>query len=546
MSRKICNDNEIANIVFYNGSVITSDPNNTIVDSIAIKENKIIYVGPKKNIHKFIGENTQLIDLKNRSLLPGFIDSHVHLSIYGSNLLDVNCQESTIKSLKDLFNVLKQKTNQMERGKWIRAWSFDESKVKEKRFPTREELDKVSKHHPIIIVRACNHISVSNSKAFQLTGIDENTLDPVGGILERNHKGELTGKLIESAHMNISEKAAMDQEELKQSLKLASDVFIQYGITSIHDAGGYGDGISILKAMKDGVNSGDIKVRIYSMIGSLTDAEKFIAEVKKRNILTGDGNERLKVGPTKLFLDGSSTGPTIATREPYCNEPNNHGILYYSQDNIDKILKDSHNKGYQITAHAQGDRAIELMLNCIEKSLEENPVSDHRHRIEHAGIVPKDLLKRIKKLNVIVIPNPAFIYFNGDRYVEYYGNRVNCMYPLKDYKDMNIPMALGSDAPVVNYDPLIGIHAAVNRKSDSDKLIGKKQRIEILDAIKAYTIMGAYASFEEDIKGSLEQGKLADLVVLDSDILSVNKSNIKDIQVDITMIDGEIVYHRKE
>src|SRR5699024_7039166 len=165
------------------------------------------------------------------------------------------------------------------------------------------------------------------------------------------------------------------EDELKKALKLASDTFIKYGITSIHDAGGYGDGPEILKVMQKGIQSKEIKIRIYAMIASLTDAEKFIRKMKKQKVTTGSGNERFKIGPAKLFLDGSSTGPTIATRQPYTSDLNNHGILYYSQEKINSILVDAHKKGYQITAHAQGDQAIELILNCIETALLEDPTS---------------------------------------------------------------------------------------------------------------------------------------------------------------------------
>src|SRR5690625_1792343 len=439
-----------ADIVFYNGKVITIDNRNTITEAIAIKNNKVLAVGSDNTVKNYISDDTKIINLNGRSLLPGFIDAHVHLSIYGSLLLDINCQQSSINSLNDLFNELKEKTTITEKGKWIRAWSFSEDTVKDKRLPTKEELDMISKDHPIVITRICNHISVANSKALEIANINKRTNDPVGGIIEKDSSGELTGKLVETAHMMLSEKSSLTNKEMREALRLASDTFVKYGITSIHDAGGYGDGPSILKLMRQGINSGDIKVRIYSMIGSLTDAEKFIKQMKEKNIRTGDGSERFKVGPVKLFLDGSSTGPTIATREPYTNDQTNQGILYYNQEQINEILGDAHNRGYQITAHAQGDKAIEYMLNCIEKSLKNKPKRDHRHRIEHAGIVPQDLLRRMKLLNVIPIPNPSFIYVNGNKYVDYYGNRVNVMYPANDYIENNIRMAIGSDAPAVS------------------------------------------------------------------------------------------------
>ena len=212
---------------------------------------------------------------------------------------------------------------------------------------------------------------------------------------------------------------------------------------------------------------------------------------------------------------------------------------------MNEVLGEAHSKGYQITAHAQGDRAIEMVLNCIEEALKKHPRIDHRHRIEHGGIASIDLQERMKELGVVVIPNPAFMYVNGDAYLEYYGDRVHVMYPANDYLEKGIPFAFASDTPVVDHNPLLGIHAAVNRKTVSGHDVGICQRVSVLDAIKAYTYMGAYASFDEKQKGSIEVGKLADLVVLDQSILSVGSESIKDVTVELTMIDGRIEYEKQ-
>ncbi len=538
----VFNQQESADVVFLNGEVITIDNNQSVTEAIAIKDNKIYQVGSSSQIKKLIGEQTQVIDVKGKSVLPGFIDAHIHLSIFGTNLLDIDCNR--YQSLDELYTELKEAAKNTVNGKWIRAWGFNENNVAEKRCPTKEELDKVSMDHPIMIVRVCNHLSIVNSKALELANINESSKNPKGGIIEKDSEGFLTGKLIENAHMQLTEIASRTDLELKEALKKASKEFIKHGITSIHDAGGYGDGARILRIMQEGVNNGDIKIRIYAMIGSLTDSKKFIDDMISNNIKTGSGDEKFKIGPAKLFSDGSSTGPTLATRAPYTSDPEDYGILYYSQDELNEILVDAHKKGYQITAHAQGDRAIEMVLNCIESALNELPRKDHRHRIEHAGIAAVDLQKRMKELNVVIIPNPVFTYENGDAYINFYGERVDWMYPARDYIDSSIPAAFGSDAPVVSLNPLLGIHAAVNRKSKTGSIIGDGQRIEVLEALECYTKNGAYASFEEDIKGSLEEGKLADLVVLDNSILNVEKKEIKELQVELTMINGEILYRK--
>ena len=531
-----------ADYIFKNGEVITIDSQNRVAEAVAVKGNKIIAVGTAQEMEDFRSASTTIIDLEGKTLMPGIIDAHIHLTIYGTNLLGVSCIEPHIQSLEDLFIDLRKKVQETPKGQWVRAWGFKESNLKENRYPTREELDEISKDHPIVIIRTCNHTSYVNSKALEIAKIDENTPDPEGGIIEKNKDGSLTGRMIENAHMQVFQYASYSNEEIRKGMQLASDEFIKAGITSIHDAGGYGDGAEIIRIMQQAINGGEVKVRVYAMIGSLTNSHEFVAKMVQAGPITGLGNDHFKIGPAKLFTDGSSVGPTIATREGYTHNPDDRGIIYYSQDELNRILGQAHEKGFQLTAHAQGDRAIEMLLDCYEFALTKHPREDHRHRIEHAGISSPDLQERIKKLGVVVTPNPVFMYANGDKYLEFYGERVEVMYAARDFIDKGIVAAFGSDAPVTYLDPLLGIHASVNRESNDGQPVGKNQCIEIMEAIRAYTWNGAYASFEEDIKGSIEPGKLADLVILNSSILKEEKNRIKGMKVEMTMIDGKIQY----
>ncbi|MCO0600872.1 amidohydrolase [Peribacillus butanolivorans] len=532
-----------ADIVFINGEVITVDQRNKVVEAVAVKGNRVSAVGSNREVKDFIGEETKVIDLQGKTLLPGFIDAHIHLILYGVNQLAVSCKDEHIKSIEDLLNDLKEKASTIPKGEWIRAWGFNETVVKEKRYPTIAELDAISVEHPIIVSRTCSHISVVNSKALELAKINENSENPTGGIIEKDKTGRFTGRLIETANMKMTEIASYTESELMKAVKIASEHFAAAGITSIHEAGAYGS--ESFRLLQQAVKSKDIRVRIYAMIGSLNNSHEFVNKMVEAGVVTGTGDERFKIGPAKLFTDGSSTGPTIATRETYSSDPDNFGILYYSEEEIYQVLGQAHKKGYQITVHAQGDRAIEMYLNCVEKALEESPRKDHRHRIEHAGISSPDLQERMKNLELIPIPNPPFPYEFGDIYIQHYGNRVNHMYAVRDFIDNGIIAAGGSDAPVTDYNPLLGIHVAVNRRSQFGSEIGVAQSISVMEAIKLYTWNGAYASFEEDIKGSIEVGKLADLVVLTDSILKVNPLHIKDLQVESTIIDGEILYHRE-
>ncbi len=530
----------MADTIFINGQVLTVNKHDTITEAVAVEGNKIVAVGRNEEVKQLISENTKVIDLKGKSLLPGFIDSHLHITMYGTNKLAVSCKDPSIGSLDDLIIALKDKAANTPKGQWVRAWGFNNTKIAEGRYPTRYELDQVSTEHPVLVIRACGHISVANSMALEIEGIENDTPDPEGGEIIRDENGVPTGVLVEQAHMNIFETAQFSQEELTKAVEAASRDFVEAGITSIHDAGGYGP--DNLRVLQQAVKSGGVKTRIYAMICSLNQSEEFIRKAIDSGITTGLGDEKFRIGPAKVFIDGSSSGPTVATRQPYTSDEENYGILYYTQEELNQILGEAHEKGFQITAHAQGDRAIEMLLNCIEKALEKNPRQDHRHRIEHSGITMPDLVTRIKKLGVVPIPNPPFFYEYGDGYIKNYGERVNHMYPVKDFIESGIIAAGASDNPVAHYNPLLGIHVAVNRKSQTEQVVGIGQKVDILEAIRLYTWNGAYASFEEKFKGSIEIGKLADLVVLDCPITEVDVEKIKDIKVEMTIIDGEIVY----
>ncbi|MGW6299631.1 amidohydrolase [Peribacillus butanolivorans] len=502
-----------ADLVLVNGQVITSNMEYDVNEAVAVTDNLIVAVGKNEEVKRLIGSQTEVVDLAGRSLVPGFIDSHLHITLFGTNKLGVSCKEPTIESLHDVLKEIEKKVNETPIGNWVRVWGFNETKISENRYPSRKELDHISSNHPIILRRACGHISVVNSKALEIAGIDEHTPDPEGGIVVRDEVGVPTGVLIENAQMPYYELADYTHEELLQGLMMASNDFIASGITSIHDAG-------------------------------VSSPENFRVMIKA-GISTGLGDEKFKIGPAKVFTDGSSSGPTAAMREPYTDNSEHSGILYFSQEELNRILGEAHEKGFQITAHAQGDRAIEMMLNCIEEALKKHPRKNHRHRIEHAGITMPDLVERMRQLEVIPIPNPAFFLEYGDGYIKSYGERVNHMYPVRDFIDKGIIAAGGSDSPVTSFKPLLGIHGAVNRKSSTGQDVGGNQRIGVLEAIKLFTWNGAYASFEENLKGSIEIGKLADLVVLSSAILDVPTDQIKDMQVDYTIIGGKVVFQKE-
>ncbi|HEX7064243.1 MAG TPA: amidohydrolase [Bacillales bacterium] len=529
-----------ADLIFRNGQVLTVDEAFTVCEAIAVKGNRIIGRGGNVEIDRLKGPGTKVIDLRGRSLLPGFIDAHAHLELYGTNKLGVNCKD--VASIAEIQEKLKKAAERTPKGQWIRGWGYNQNALQEGRHPTRKDLDQVSTEHPIIIVRTCGHISTVNSKALEYAGIEKGTSDPPGGKIVREN-GVPNGVLLEAAHMNMFIRAQYSEPEVMEGLGLASEDFIQKGITSVHDAGGYNN--HHFRHLARAVQNGHLKVRVNTLIGSLHKSPVILDKALEAGMLTGIGDDKFRIGPAKVFIDGSSSGPTAKTRDPYTSNPEDTGILYLSQDELNDILGKAHRLGWQLTAHAIGDKGVEMMINCIEHALNEHPRDNHRHRIEHSGITPPDLLQREKELNIVPVPNPAFIYEFGDGYLKDYGERVNWMFPVRSFLDAGMKPAMGSDSPITTYDPLAGIQAAVTRLSKTGKEVGSEQKISVKEAIRLYTINGAYASFEENIKGSLERGKLADLTVLDRPILDTAADELRQINVDMTVIDGEIEFERR-
>ncbi|MER2057660.1 MAG: amidohydrolase family protein, partial [Niallia sp.] len=328
--------------------------------------------------------------------------------------------------------------------------------------------------------------------------------------------------------------------EVLSGLHLAAKDYIQSGITSVHDMGGKERDhlLYLQKVAKDP----DFKMRVYASIVSFDNSSDAIDKTLDASILTGLGNEKFKIGPSKLFLDGSITGQTAAMSEGYVTNPDNKGILYKSQEDVNQIMERPHTAGCQITAHAIGDGAVELMVNCIEHIVTKFPRENHRHRIEHASVCNPELIQRIKKLNAIIVINPAFFYDFGDEYIKYIGSKAEWMFPSQSYLNHGVKVAAGSDSPITDFEPLLGIQEIVTRKTKNGTVIGETECSSLEDAIRMFTINGAYASFEEEIKGSIEPGKLADFVVLEGSILNTNPEQIKDIPIKHTVINGEIVY----
>lgn len=531
----------MANLVIRGGNIYTVDKDNRVERAIAVDGNKIVYVGSEEGARAYITEDTKVIDLNGRCAVPGFIESHIHTAVMGANSLAVDCRPSAVSSIEDIKEAIYERAKTTPKGHWIRGWGHNDQYLREKRNPNKWDLDAVAPDHPVMLTRVCNHISCHNSKSIELAGIMDTPDFPEETYNRMN--GEISGIMLEEAHMAMFKVALLTEKEIADGMAAANEILVKEGITSVHDSGGYGS--VQMRAIQNAIHDGRFKIRLYSMIFSFAENLKFADRYLKVGIHSGMGNEHFKLGPLKLMIDGSSSGPTAATFEPYAIDENNYGILSHSQEVVDDYMLRAAEGDWQLTSHAVGDKGVTIIVNAIEKAMRAFPEKKHRHRIEHCAMINDELLDRIQKSGIVPICNPIFLYEFGDGYIQNYGReRAYKMFTAKSFIDRGIIAAGASDCPITFSNPLMGIHLAVNRVTQGGNVINQEECISPIDALRMFTYNGAYASGEEDIKGSLEVGKLADIVILDRDYLETSPCKLWDIKVDNTIIDGVIEYTR--
>jgi len=530
--------------LFYNGQIITVNKNNDIAEAIMIEDDRISCVGKTVEALRLADKYTEWIDLKGCAVLPGFIDCHIHMAVAGAKILnqvDVS-KKAGVTSVDDLIQ--KIKSADVKEGEWIIGSGYSHEGFAERRHITKEELDNAAPDNPVLIIHTSGHISVANTCALESSGIDFST----EGVI-KDKSGKPTGLLQETAHFVMLEKSPVlpSDKELVLGIERFCQSLVSKGITSVHDAGGYGT--ATFRTLQQAAEQGVLFCRTYPMLWTLFGKQAQIETAKtaiRNGFYTGLGNDLLKIGPIKLMVDGSAVGGTCATTEHLAHldkvtEPT------FSQEEIDEIFIEGHRRGFQLTAHAVGDKAIEMVLNSFDKAMTLYPRQDPRHRIEHCFLCTPKLVQRIKNLGIIPIPNPGFLSVWGGVFDKYYGDRIENVIPLKSFRDQGIISPFGSDAMVIEeYEPLFGIAAAMERKDlKSGKELNSDQSIDLMHAIKCYTYYGAYASFEEDEKGSLAAGKLADMVILSDSILGKSPEEIRKLKVKETYIGGKRVFSVK-
>jgi len=545
-------DRSYIDTAFINGAVITINEKDDIEEAVGVKNNKIVFVGDSIELLSLTDENTKIFDLKGKTLTPGFIDCHYHPILNGffgddedASIIDTSY--NNCPSIENILELVRKAAKKRGPGAWISMMGYDQNSILEKRHISLEELDAAAPENPVQCMRTCGHISIYNSLALKEIGVN-NAKDvdkyPINEIVVKD--GQLTGMVKDHTHFLLWSKVKYTEEQQVEAALKSSQLLLKNGITSVHDAGEL-DAPSY-KIMQRLCKEREFKPREYMMLHSifgkpfsLADNEHFMA----LGLETGLGDQYFRIGSSKFMIDGGSGGPSAATREPYSHDPDMPYILGWTKEEVAEYIKKINDAGCQATAHAVGDLAIEFMVEGYEKAFAKNPRPELRHRIEHTAIVDEDLVKRMAKLNLSPNCNPGFIAWNGRNYLKFYGERMRYFMALRTMIDEGVSVCIGSDAPSGPINSIEILDACVNRVDRiTNEVMDQTQCIEVLDAVRLCTINGAIASREEEIKGSIEVGKLADLVVLSHDILSWPKERILEIQVELTMLDGAIEYIR--
>jgi predicted amidohydrolase YtcJ len=536
-----------ADLLLVNGKIITVDAKDTVVEAVAVKGDRIVAVGSSKDMRRLARKDATVINLRGRTVLPGIIDSHTHPHLAAMGFLEIDCRGKQIKKIKDIQNAVAKKAKEIKAGVWIQGSNYNDSKLKERRQITRWELDKAAPNNPVLITSDTGHQAVANSMALEIAGITKSTPDPSGGTIDRNAKGEATGLLYETATELVTNKIpAYTVDEVKEGLRKLWELFSEWGITSTHDASAQMLGIrGYQQLLADDVR----RVRVSLMVSIkpwVAGGHNMLEAMSDLGVESGFGDEWLRVMSLKIMGDGSGAGGTSGVYTPQHRGPKGLGLMATPEEEMEGIVMRAHEAGLRVSIHSIGDRGIDIALNCIEKAQKAKPVADMRHRIEHNSCCTPKQLKRLKKLGVVPSSSIGYMYGLGDQYAENFGpERVRWLHPHKTMKEMGIIAGGNSDCPVTFYSPFVQMYTAVTRKSSSGQVVGPEEAISVMDAIRVYTINGAYLSKEETIKGSIEPGKFADMIVLDRDITKIPSDEIKDVKVLKTIVAGKVVYSKK-
>jgi len=532
-------DKTMADLILINGNIFTCDTNNPWAQACAVRDGKILAVGNSEAIHAFQNNGTKVIDLNSRLVVPGFNDAHVHFTdggfyLLGIDLRDAKDETEFAKRIEDFIHTLKK-------GEWILGGNWDHEAWPSKDFPEKELIDKISRDNPVFVQRLDGHVALANSLALKLAGITQDTPDPQGGEIEKDPQtGRPTGILKDTAQDLVS--AVVPQKsksQMKAAIKAAMKHANEFGVTSIQD----NSSREVLQVYQELLREGDLAVRVNAWMH--IDHREDFDEI---GILPPFGNGMLRLGTMKVFVDGSMGAGTALFYQPYADDPETSGLPIYPEDELVAMIKEADKAGLQIAAHAIGDKANTLILDAFDKAFKENGMRNARHRVEHAQVVLPDDVQRFKKLGIIASIQPSHCIDDMRWAKNRIGDRIEHAYLFDAFNKAGVNMAFGTDWTVEPLNPMLGLYAAVTREFPEGGPEGgwfPEEKISLEEAIMFYTMGSAYAEFQEHCKGSIQVGKLADLVVLEKNLFEISPKEILNTKVDLTILGGKIVFERK-
>jgi predicted amidohydrolase YtcJ len=521
-------------LILYNGNFWTVNDRQPRAQAVAISGGRFLAVGTNDEVLQLASGHARKLDLGGNAVLPGFIDAHSHPVEAGlGHLRMVDCD---LRSIADILAALRQRATHTPAGQWVLGFKYDDTKTQEGRPLTREDLDSIP-DHPVFVQHRGGHTAWVNSVAFKLAGIGDKTPDPPGGKYDHDPAtGRLNGYVREKGK-DAFEKlipSHYSRDDYRQAAKLISKMMTRTGITSACEAAGNPD---CLRACQDAREAGELLFRAYCHIEL-----RHIDEMMAAGVRTGLGDEWVRVGAMKQFCDGSISERTARLSQPYIGRPNDYGILVVSEEQLYEQTRKAQPAGWQVSTHANGDVAIDMTLRVYERVQRERPRRDPRFRLEHCTVVNNSLVQRIRALQAIPLPFSTYVYYHGEKMKEYGEERLNWMFALRSFLDAGIRPTQASDYPPGPFEPMMALQSEVTRTDSKGNLWGPKQRITLEEAIRVGTINGAYASYEENLKGSIEPGKLADVVVLGRDPFKEDPMNIINIPIERTMVGGKWVF----
>ena len=538
---------EPADLVLFNGKIVTVDDAFSIREAIVIKDGRILAVGSNELRNRYAAARS--IDLGGRTVVPGFMDTHIHLHGHSRRYLDFR----ETKSLAQLKQQVSDKAKELGPGEWITGGDWDEYHFTEQRKPVRADLDAAAPNNPVVLTRAGGHSSVGNTKALELADINKATPNPDRGLIEKDASGEPNGVIRERSDLYTrlvppdKPQDVRDSlfEDVREQLKLGITSVIEAGATVRPDVAGSWAEWEILYA-KHGAElpRASIQIGYPSEAGK---AQEGAAKLKEFGRKTGDGNDRLRIGSIgEMAADGGFTGPTAWSLVDYKGQPGFRGRAFFTPEQIHANIEEGHKLGWQFGIHAIGDAAIAMTVEALNTVLHDYPRNDHRHYLCHFTVLPPErTLDLMQKDKILIAQQPNFTYNLEGRYVETLeGKRLATNNSLTTPIKRGIYMAFGSDNLPIG--PMVGLYAAVTRKGESGKVYGPGEAVSIKDALTMYTRNGAFLTREEKIKGTLEAGKLADMIVLPQDLLQISPDKILGLKVDMTIVGGRILYDRAQ